>query len=233
MPVGGRRLRSCHRTPWHELPRAVYESHAMSARPEMKAALGRAPRLNPTTLVAWLAWLVVGAAEACAGTRWSATASGGFAFVSSRDGSDVPGGTNLGGWLSVLHAAAPNGSVGVEAGYFTLPALGAYAAVVGGPMGESRSVLSASGAVRWRSPGAIRVHLLGTFGYYDLTHRTKYGGVRPEAVEHEASPGFSLGIGLSGSGPLMPGFQLRWHEVLRPEPNRLDVVPLEAALHFN
>src|SRR5439155_538 len=127
MPVGGRRLRSRHRTPWHELPRAVYESHAMSARPEMKAALGRAPRPNPT----------------------------------------------------------------------------------------------------------IRVHLLGTFGYYDLTHRTKYGGVRPDAVEHEASPGFSLGIGLSGSGPLMPGFQLRWHEVLRPEPNRLDVVSLEAALHFN
>src|SRR5207244_10946303 len=96
MPVGGRRLRSCHRTPWHELPRAVYESHAMSARPEMNAALGRAPRLNPTTLVAWLAWLVVGAAEACAGPRWSATASRGVAFASSPDGSDVPVGPTHG-----------------------------------------------------------------------------------------------------------------------------------------
>ena len=54
-----------------------------------------------------------------------------------------------------------------------------------------------------------------------------------DRVEDVWNPGFSLGVGVSGSGLVRPGFQLRWHEVLGPEDINLDLVTFEAGLHFN
>jgi hypothetical protein len=146
------------------------------------------------------------------------------------------GGTNLGGWVDLLHRAVPNWSIGAEGGWF--PLAGDQIMVLGFapgpriPMGSSRGLFSASGVFRGRSPGPVRLHMLGTFGYYDLVTRTHFVQ-GDDHVEHEWSPGFSLGIGVSGSGLVRPGFQLRWHETVGPEHDNMDVVSFEAGLHFN
>jgi hypothetical protein len=209
----------------------------MMARLESDAASSRAPRLIAIVSVALLAFLAPGASQAGAESPWSATANAGIMATGGAEG----GGLNLGGWAALLHTAASNWSVGGEAGYFTLPGLGyVVPAVVGydGPESSEFSMLSASGVVRARTAGPVRAHLLGTFGYYDQVTRTHYVGGRPDRVEHEGHPGFSIGAGVSGSGLLRPGFQLRWHHVLRSRADyqpylHTDAVTFEAGLHFN
>jgi hypothetical protein len=192
----------------------------------------RFPRsLMPLTVtLAALAW-----SDAREDAPWSAAASGGLVSVSDRDGSDVPGGATLGVWVDLLHAALHNWSVGCEGGYSGLPGSSAVIEFAGD---ESRSLFSASGVVRWRNEGPVRVHLLGALGYYDLATRTHFrtwlrpGGPPLDQVEHERRPGFSLSVGLSGSGPVMPGLRVRWQDVARPD-HDLDIVSLEVGLHFN
>jgi len=201
-------------------------------RPESTAALSRALRLIATLPVALLGLLSIDASRAEAEAPWSAAASAGLVFpVGQRYG-----GTNAGAWVDLLHTAVPNWSIGAEAGYFALPGEpGSVLTVVGynEPTGKSFGMYSASAVVRGRSPGMVRFHMLGTAGFYDLATRTHFAGGRPDQVEHEWSPGFSLGLGVSGSELVRPGFQLRWHETLGPEHDTIDVVTFEAGLHFN
>ena len=204
----------------------------MMPPPESTAALSRALRLIATLPVALLGLLSLEASRAEAESPWSAAASAGLVFpVGQRYG-----GTNAGGWVDLLHTAVPNWSIGGEAGWFALPGASyGIPAVVGydGPTGTSLGMFSASAIVRGRSPGPVRFHMLGTVGYYDLATRTHFAGGRPDQVEHEWSPGFSLGLGFSGSELVRPGFQLRWHETIGPEHDNIDVVTFEAGLHFN
>jgi len=183
-------------------------------------------------LVAPIALLLLPVSRAGAETPCSAVVTGGLVSVSHRDGSSVPGGTTLGVWIDLLRAALPNWSVGSEVGYSGLPGSYGVSAYVGAPNGTSRSMFSASGVVRWRNEGPVRVHLLGTIGYYDLAARTGYDEGRSDEVEHDRRAGFSLSIGFSGSGPVMPGFRLRWQDVVGPDRD-LNAVSLEAGLHFN
>ena len=186
-------------------------------------------RFHRTILLLTAALAAFGSASARGETGWSAVAKTGLAFM--RQGENV----TSGGWFDLLHSMAPNASVGAEVGYIKLPGVSyVYPAVVGytGPTGKSLGMLGASGVFRVRSAGPARVHLLGTFGYYDLSTRTHFNG-NPDRVEHEGHPVFSLAIGVSGSGLVRPGFQLRWHEVVMQRAEYFDVISFEAGLHFN
>jgi hypothetical protein len=189
----------------------------------------RSHRTIPLVIAAVLA---LASSRAQAEAPWSAAASGGLVFpVGQRYG-----GTNAGGWVDLLHTAVPNWSIGAEAGWFALPGESYDIPTDVGYNGSTRrsfGMYSASAVVRGRSPGMVRFHMLGTVGYYDLATRTLFAGARPDQVEHEWSPGFSLGIGFSGSELVRPGFQLRWHETVSPDHVNMDLVTFEVGLHFN
>ena len=173
-------------------------------------------------------------------SRWSGAAGAGLAFTSIGVGSGL--------WADVLREVAPNWSVGVEAGYavlanpetqwvYAMPAL--PFGYVSSPSEDNR-LASASVALRGRSPGPVRFHFLGTFGCYDLSTKTGQFAYPasmvpppPPQVVHEQYPGFSLGLGVSAAGLVRPAIQMRWHQVMRPHNDYMDVVTFEAGLHFN
>jgi hypothetical protein len=136
--------------------------------------------------------------------------------------------------VDLLHGVVPHWSVGAEGGYFAMPEE-AYGLpfVGGGATGKSFGMYSASAAVRGRSPGPVRFHMVGTAGFYDLVTRTHFAGWGPDQVKHEWNPGISLGLGVSGAGLVRPAFQLRWHEMIGPGQVYMDVVTFEAGLRFN
>ena len=173
-------------------------------------------------------------------SRWSSAAGAGLAFTNVGVGSGL--------WVDLLRKVAPNWSVGVEAGYavlanpenqwvYALPAASPFG-YVSSPSEDNR-LASASVALRGRSPGPVRVHFLGTFGCYDLSAKTgpfAYPAMvppPPPQIVHEQYPGFSLGLGVSAAGLIRPALQLRWHQVLRPKYDYIDIVTFEAGLHFN
>src|SRR5262245_4241199 len=176
-------------------------------------------------------------------SRWSSAAGAGLAFTSE--------GTGSGFWADIFREAAPNWSVGVEAGYVLLADPGqqwvTIAASPASPLGlgyvtavgDDNRLASLSVALRGRSPGPTRVHFLGTLGYYDLSTRPDPlgwngpGTAPPRHVYHEQYPGFSLGLGVSAAGMVRPAIQLRWHQVILPHHEYVDVVTFEAGLHFN
>lgn len=175
------------------------------------------------------ALIAQGGASARADAGWSAAAHAGLAFTQH-------GGTvSSGGWIDLLHSVVPRASVGLEGGYLKLsPETYQYFEYpgFGDPTGRSSDMFSASGAVRIRGAGPGRIHVLGTFGYYDRITRIHFQDV-PDQVESEWNPGFSLGIGFSGAGLVRPGFQLRWHETIGPDETNIDIVTFEVGLNFN
>ena len=183
------------------------------------------------------ALLALGASPAIAESPWSASANAGLVF------SDVgrnSGGVTSGAWIDVLHSIAPNWSAGVEGGYVKLPGVGgtppwasaAYSWFGGAGDDGSSTMLSAGGVLRGRSSGPVRVHMMAGFGYYDLATRTRTPGA-PDEVEYERLPGFSFALGISGPGLVTPSLQLRWHEVIRPHNDYMDIVSFETGLRFN
>jgi hypothetical protein len=175
-----------------------------------------------------VALTALAAAGARADAGWSGAAQAGLAFVQRGDG------VSSGGWIELLHSVASNASAGLEAGYIKLPASASVYTIQPwyGTTSTTYSTFSASGAFRVRRGWGARLHALGTFGYYDLvTRENLLDG--SDQVEHTWNPGFSLGIGVSGSGRVRPGFQLRWHEFLGPDDVNIDIVSFEVGLHFN
>ena len=171
-------------------------------------------------------------------SRWSSAAGAGLAFTST--------GVGTGLWADLLHQVAPNWSVGVEAGYTVLAAVEQnWMTAAASPFGyvsspsDDNRLASASVALRGRSPGPVRFHFLGTFGCYDLAAKLDpfmypgFAPVPPPQVEHRQYPGFSLGAGVSAAGLVRPALQVRWHQVIRPHWDYMDVVTFEAGLHFN
>ena len=184
-----------------------------------------------------VALLTIGASSALAESPWSGSAHAGLVFSNvGREG----GGVTTGGWLDVLHSIAPNWSAGVEGGYVKLPGVSGIPAWAGAAyswFGRSEKdgsslMLSASGVIRGRSSGPARVHMLAAVGYYDVATRTRISGF-PDQVEYERLPGFSVALGLSRRGLVSPSFQLRWHEVIRPHNDYMDIVSFETGVHFN
>jgi hypothetical protein len=159
----------------------------------------------------------------------------GLALTSSHEGDG--GGATMGGWAALLRSVAPGWSVGAEAGYFALPGIDYNVLnVVGFPLVSSDfRVMSASAVVRWRNEIEMPVHLIGSLGYYNEEQRDhRASGSDP--VERNGHVGFGLGAGISGSGSLRPGFQVRWHHVDRTKAREQlhgDTVSFEVGLYFN
>jgi hypothetical protein len=147
-------------------------------------------------------------------------------------------GVSSGAWVGLQCRVAPHWSLGAEAGHVVLS--GGDLPVVrtamytgnNWPTSLGLTLRSASAVLRGRSAGPVRLHFLGSFGYYDLETRTHYS-MSPDQVEHERLPGFGLAIGFAGTGLVRPGFQLRWDEVIRPHNEYLDVISFAVGLHFN
>lgn len=183
-----------------------------------------------------VAFTALAPAGALADEGWSGSANAGLAFVQRQAG------VSSGGWADLLHSITNKASAGLEVGYIKLPgteAPNAYPALGYVPGDWSYGTFSASAAFRVRGGPGARLHVLGTAGYYDLISRTQsqarpaQAGPTSEPATHQWGPGFSLGIGVSGSGLVSPGFQLRWHETLGPQRDTMDIVTFEAGLNFN
>ncbi len=152
-------------------------------------------------------------ASATAAPRWSGTAQAGFVLAQDL-------GLGAGGSLGLTHAIAPSWSVGGELGYAALPGRGFACATVVGldcPTGSDFRLASLAAAVTLRAAGRPGPHLVGTFGLYDVVERTHFMR-RPDSITHDWRPGLSLGIGVSGPGPVSPEFDLRWERVLGAAP---------------
>jgi hypothetical protein len=193
-------------------------------------------RSHRAVLLTAAAVVTLAAPRARADSGWSGAAHVGLAFA-QHQGADV----TSGGWVDLLHTFLPNASAGVEAGYLKLSRSSSYViqplARYAAPTDDSRDMFSASAAVRLRSVGPAGAHMIGTCGYYyvrrpgGITHTADTWGSGQPADEW--NPGFSLGLGFSGSGLVRPSFQLRWHEMIGPEDTNLDVVTFEVGLHFD
>lgn len=190
-----------------------------------------ARRALPVPLLAAVI-ITVAAADLRADEGWSSSAHLGLTFLQERGAS-----VSSGGWFELLHSIAPNASAGVEAGYMTVAGAPPTIVAPGSQSAylsledKSYNSFSASGAFRVRGGGSLRPYVLGTFGYYDVSTRIHILGV--DQVEDVWSPGFSFGVGVSGSELVRPGFQLRWHETLGPEHTNVDIVTFEVGLHYN
>ena len=162
--------------------------------------------------------------------RWSGTAHAGLVFTKP--------GVSSGAWVGLHRTVAPNRSLGVEAGYvvlssgFETPVGLPFAPLTDWQVGADRTLRSASVVFRGRSAGPVRLHMLTSFGYYDLETRTLFAN-GPDEVQQEKLPGFAFAIGLSGAGLLRPGFQLRWDEMIRPHNEYMDVISFAVGLHVN
>ena len=174
--------------------------------------------------------VAVAASGARAEAPWSGTAQAGLVFTEP--------GVSSGAWVGLHRTVAPNRSLGVEAGYvvlssdFETPVSLPFAPLTDWQVGADRTLRSASVVFRGRSAGPVRIHMLTSFGYYDLETRTLFA-TGPDEVQHEKLPGFAFAIGLSGAGLLRPGFQFRWDEVIRPHNEYMDVVSFAVGLHVN
>lgn len=202
-------------------------------------------RIHPILPAAVAALITLAPAGARAESRWSSSVHTGLAFTNV--------GVGTGATIDLLHGVQKGWSLGAEAGYAILPGVEtgwAYPAFIPAPevTGGEIQVVNASGVVRARTGGSVRVHGLGTVGCYRVTTRRTYS--QGQDSFHEQYPGFGFGLGVSGSGPLRPGFRLRWDQVLRTKtvlewdeslgntksvtrPDYLDVVTFAVGLHFN
>ena len=183
--------------------------------------------------ISWLTLGMLPIESASAEPRYSGSVHAGYVLAQ-----DI--GLGAGGWASVARDIGAHWSVGAEAGYAALPTADApFASVArGAPLrtGGGSALASASGALMFRNaPPPAHVYVIGTVGYYDLAIRSGFGFPRvPGKLEHERHAGFSIGAGISGSGQLAPGFELRWHHVSDVDRRDImsDALSFEFGLHF-
>jgi hypothetical protein len=200
------------------------------------AAAGRAclegvvMRVHRSTPLIAAVLVSLAASSARAEVPLSATAYAGLAFARP--------GVSSGGWVGLHCRVAPHWSLGAEGGYvvlstayYTPVVLPAFAPspVVDAP---ERTMRNVSAVFRGRSAGPVRLHALLGVGYYELETRTHFT-MGSDQVEHEALPGFGFALGVSGTGLVRPGFQLRWDEVIRPHNEYLDVFSFAVGLNLN
>ena len=171
--------------------------------------------MRPARIVA-LSALALGTslvASAAAAPRWSGTAQAGFVLAQDS-------GLGAGGWLGLSHVVAPSWSVGGELGYTALPGHGSVCAAEVGldcPTGRDFRLASLAAVVTRRAARRPGAHLVGTLGLYDVVERAHFAR-RPDSITHDWRPGLSLGIGVSGPGPVSPEFDLRWERVVGAAP---------------